>query len=181
MAESVGCGHRLMCICHHDALYDVVYHPMFQDNSGCRREQCCGPYLDRPGDAYHPDFTCGKPAYLVCSSLQDLILNQSAVSVGVAASRGELEKDTRHEAEVHRAGGIFIPLRVEMLGLCSVVQFEMFEGDYCPYKKPKPGSHCSDCQLFFRTIISNFMEAYNSHFFAPFWFVARQPFMGVEF
>ena len=39
------------------------------------------------------------------------------MSTGVAASRGQLEKDARHEAEVHRAGGVFIPLAVETLGL----------------------------------------------------------------
>ena len=51
--------------------------------------------------------------------LQDSILSQSAVSAGIAASRGEVEKDAHHEEAVASAGGIFIPLAVETLGLWS--------------------------------------------------------------
>ena len=42
------------------------------------------------------------------------------MSAGVAASRGELEKDACHEAEMYRAGGVFIPPVVETLGLWSL-------------------------------------------------------------
>ena len=118
----VGCDHGSMGIHRHDALCDVMYHALLQDNSGCRREQHHGPHLDRPGDVYHPDFTCGKPAYFdvtVRDFLQDSLLSQSAVSAGVTASGGELEKDAHHEAEVHGAGGIFIPLEVETLSFWS--------------------------------------------------------------
>ena len=52
----------------------------------------------------------------VCNPLQDSILSQSAVTTGVAASRGEVEKDVHHEEVVLGAGGIFIPLAVETRG-----------------------------------------------------------------
>ena len=69
----------------------------------------------------------GKPAYFdvtVRNPLQDSILSQSAsaVTAGVAASRGEVtevEKDVYHEEAVLGAGGIFIHLAVETLGLWS--------------------------------------------------------------
>ena len=71
---------------------------------------------------YHPDFLYGKPAYfdvIVYNPLQDSLLNQSAVTAGVAVSRDEVEKDARHEEAVLGAGGIFFPLAVETLGLWS--------------------------------------------------------------
>ena len=75
--------------------------------------------MDRPGDIYHPDFLYGKPAYFdvitACNPLQDSLLSQLAVTAGTAALRGEVEKDAHHEA----AGGIFVPLTVETLGLWS--------------------------------------------------------------
>ena len=53
-----------MHICRHDALCDVIYHTLLQDNTGCRKEQrCAGSRLDCPGDVFHPDFVHGKPAY----------------------------------------------------------------------------------------------------------------------
>ena len=118
----LGCGHGPMRIRWHDALCDIVFHALLQDNSGCKREQRCGGTLDRLGDIYHPDFVYGKPAYFdvtVRNPLQDSILSQSAVTAGVAASRGEAEKDACHEKAVLGAGGIFIPLAVETLGLWS--------------------------------------------------------------
>ena len=118
----LGCGHGPMRIRRHDALCDIVFHALLQDNSGCKREQRCGSGLDRPGDVYHPDFLYGKPAYFdvtVRNPLQGSLLSQSAVTAGVAASRGEVEKDAHHEEAVLGAGGIFIPLAVESLGLWS--------------------------------------------------------------
>ena len=41
------------------------------------------------------------------------------MTAGVAASRGEVEKDAHHEEAVLGAGGIFIPLAVELLELWS--------------------------------------------------------------
>ena len=65
----------------------------------------------------------GKPAYFdvtVRNPLQDSLLSQSAVTAGAAVSRGEMEKDAYHEEAVLGAGGIFIPLAVESLGLWLV-------------------------------------------------------------
>ena len=71
-----------------------MLYALLQDNSGCKREQCCGSSLDCPGtsDVYHPDFLHSKAAYFdvtVRNPLQDSILSQSAVTAGVAASRAK--------------------------------------------------------------------------------------------
>ena len=51
--------------------------------------------------------------------LQVSFLCLSAATAGMAARRGEVDKDGRHEAAVQAAGGIFIPLVVDTLGLWS--------------------------------------------------------------
>ena len=43
----------------------------------------------------------------------------SAAATGVTAERGEADKDYHYEAVVRAAGGIFVPLVVESLGLWS--------------------------------------------------------------
>ena len=94
----------------------------FKITVGCKQEQRCGSNLDRPGDVFHPDYLFGKPAYFdvtVRNPLQDSLLSQSAVLAGVAALRGEVEKDAHYEEAVFGVGGIFIPLAVETLGLWS--------------------------------------------------------------
>ena len=104
----LGCGHGPMKIREHDALCDVIFHALLQDNSGCKREQHCGSNLDRPGDVFHPDYLFGKPAYFdvtVCNPLQDSPLSQSADLAGVAASLGEVKKDAHYEEAVCDAGG----------------------------------------------------------------------------
>ena len=55
----------------------------------------------------------------------------SAATVGVAAGRGEVDKDSHHEASVRAAGGIFVPLVVESLGLWSLNIY--FEGHCFTY------------------------------------------------
>ena len=55
----------------------------------------------------------------VCHPLQDSLICLSAATTGVAAGRGEVDKDSHHEASVWAAGGIFVPLVVESLGLWS--------------------------------------------------------------
>ena len=112
----LGCGHGPMRIHQHDALCDVIFHALFQGNSGCKREQHCGSHLDRPGDVLHPDdYLYGKPAYFdvtVCNPLQNSLLSQLAVLAGVAALWGEVEEDAHYEEVVLGAEGIFIPLAV---------------------------------------------------------------------
>ena len=97
----LGCVHGPMCICRHDALCDVIYHALLQDNTGCRKEQqCAGSQLHCPGDVFHPDFVYGKPAYFnvtVHCLLQKSLLGRSAVSAGVTAAKGEEEKDAHHD------------------------------------------------------------------------------------
>ena len=58
-----------------------------------------------------------------------LLLSQSAVTAGVAASRGVVEKDAHHEEAVLGAGEIFIPLpAVESLhGVLVSSQLEYFK------------------------------------------------------
>ena len=117
-----------MRIHRHDALCDVIFHALLQDNSGCKWEQRCGSNLDRPGDVFHPDYLLGKPAYFdvtVHNPLQDSLLSQSAVLAGVAALRGEVEKDAHYEEAVLGAGG-FSSLwlwRLCTFGLLLVLKF----------------------------------------------------------
>ena len=118
----LGCGNGPLRIRRHDAICDVIWHALLQDHSGCKKEQRCSTDLDRPGDVFHPDFEFGKPAYFDVSvhhPLQDSLICLSAATAGVAAGRGEADKDSHHEASVRAAGGIFIPLVVESLGLWS--------------------------------------------------------------
>ena len=112
-----------MRIRRHDALCDVIYHALLQDNTGCHKEQrCAGFRMDRPCDIFHPDFVHGKPAYLdvtVRCPLQESLLGRSAVSAGVAAVKGEEDKDAHYDELVQAAGGVFVPLVIEFLGLWS--------------------------------------------------------------
>ena len=119
----LGYGNGPLRIRRHDAICDVIWHALLQDHSGCKKQQRCSTDLDRPGDVFHPDFQFGKPAYLMSlcmrHPLQDSLICLSAATAGVAAGRGEADKDSHHEASVRAAGGIFIPLVVESLGLWS--------------------------------------------------------------
>ena len=121
----LGCEHGPMRIHRHDALCDVIYHALLQDNTGFHKEQrCAGSRLDRPGGVFHPgpDFLHGKPAYFdvtVHCPLQESLLGRSAVSASVAAAKGEEDKDAHHDELVQAAGGVFVPLVVESLGLWS--------------------------------------------------------------
>ena len=100
----------------------MIWHALLQDHSSCKKEQRCGFDLDRSGDVFHPDFQYGKSAYFDVSvrhPLQDLLLVVSVVAAGVAAERSKADKDYHYEAVVRAAGGIFVPLVVESLGLWS--------------------------------------------------------------
>ena len=69
----LGCGQGPLRICRHDALWDVLFHALVQDNTSTRREQhIYGDSQDCPGDIYHPYFSNSMPTYFdvsVCSSL----------------------------------------------------------------------------------------------------------------
>ena len=102
----LSCGNGPLRICRHD----VIWHTLLQDHSGYKKEQHCGTDLNRPGDVFHPDFQFGKPTYFDVSvhhPLQDSLIYIFAATAGVAAGRGEVDKDSHHEAYVRAAGGIF--------------------------------------------------------------------------
>ena len=117
--HALGCG--LLRIKRHDAVCDVIYHCLLEENAGTRREQGCSTLsFDRPGDVYHPDFSQGKPAYFdvsVRNSFGPSHIINAASKAGVAAEAGECEKDLRHDENVAAAGGIFYPLIVETYGV----------------------------------------------------------------
>ena len=118
----LGCGHGPLRIKCHDALCDIIWHTLLQDNKGAIKEQRCGDNNNNnmPGDVFHPDFRFGKPAYCnvrVRGSLQPHYLSKAADHPGVAGEAGEIEKDEKHEDDVLTASGVFFPLVMESLGL----------------------------------------------------------------
>ena len=52
----LGCGDGPLRIRRHDAICDVIWHALVQDNSGCKKEQCCGTDLDRLGTFFIQTF-----------------------------------------------------------------------------------------------------------------------------
>ena len=117
----LGCGQGPLRIRRHDALCNIVYHALSQDNSSVRREErIWGESRDRPGDIFHPDFDDGHPTYFDISvrhMLQPGNLNRASTNAGAAAIAGEMEKDQKHAANVERIGGRFHPLVMETLGV----------------------------------------------------------------
>ena len=116
----LGCGRRALRTMRHNALRDVIYHHL-SDNNGCKLEQICGSSnYKRPGDIYHPDYLDGVPAYFdvtVRNSLLPQFVSLAATNPGAAAEAGEKEKDSKHDDEVTRVGAVFYPLVIESLGL----------------------------------------------------------------
>ena len=124
----LGCGDGPLRIRWHDAICDLLWHALVQDHGGCKKEQryACGAGLDCPGDVFHPDFSLVSQLTLtfLCVTLCRIpyfvyLLLPLGWLLGVAAGRGEADNDSCHEAAVRAAGGIFIPLVVETLGLWS--------------------------------------------------------------
>ncbi len=119
----LGCGFGPLRIRRHDALCEVIWHALQQDNPNARREQrVSGESQARPGDIYHPDYSNGYPTFFdisVRNTLQPSVINRAASSAGVAASEGEAQKDQKHKALVEEAGAIFTPLVTETLGVWS--------------------------------------------------------------
>lgn len=117
----LGCGHSPLRIRRHDALRDILFQVLSQDNSSTRREQRIqGDSQDRPGDIFHPDFSSGNPTYFdvsIRNTLQSSRFHVSSTSAGAVGAAGEALKDARHAANVASVGGVFIPVVVESLGL----------------------------------------------------------------
>ena len=89
----IGCSYDPYRIRRHDALRDIIWHALQQDNSKVRREQTIfGDNRSRPRDVYHPDFTNGKPTYFdvsVRNTLQPSSIIMASTNAGVASSSGE--------------------------------------------------------------------------------------------
>ena len=123
----LGCGHGPMRIRRHDALCDIVFHhaALLQDNSGCRRGSSVVAVLWIALGMFTTLTFCMVSqliSMLLCmrNPLQDSLLSQSAVTAGVCRIAGaRWRRNARHEEAVFGAGGIFIPLAVETLGLWS--------------------------------------------------------------
>ena len=134
----LGCGHAPLWIKCHDALCDIIWHTLLQDNRGATKDQRCGDNNHRTGDVFYPDFRFGKPAYFDVSgrgSLQPQYLSKAADHPGVAGEAGEIEKDEKHEVNVLAAGGLFFPLFVESLGLWTFSSLKILKF-LCPNPSP---------------------------------------------
>jgi len=120
----LGCSHGPMRIRHHDALADIIYKALSQAHPGVLKEQCVS-YNDalRPGDFFHPDFQHGCSACFdisVHSTTQPAYISSSSVCAGVAAAAaGELAKDERNLAAVEKVEADYIPLVMEIFGVCT--------------------------------------------------------------
>ena len=114
----LGCGDGPQRIRRRDTICDVIWHTLVQDNSGCKKQRC-GTALDRPRDVFLLDFQFGKPAYFDVSvrhpPQDSLLCLSTAILQGcMATGCGESDTDSHHEASVWAAGGIFVPLAVDL-------------------------------------------------------------------
>ena len=125
----IGCGHGPLHVRHHNALCDIIYFALLEDNSEVHREQgVSGESASRPGDVFHPDFHHGRPTYFDISERSALhagAVTHSALSSGFAALRGEVEKDMQHRGLVEAAGGVFFPLVVDNFGVWTPSNIEV--------------------------------------------------------
>ena len=86
-----------------------------------------GESASRPGDVFHPDFHKGHPTYYdisVRSALHSGVVTHSAFSSGLAALRGEMEKDAWHRGLVEDAGDAF-PLVVDNFDVWTPLSIEV--------------------------------------------------------
>ena len=117
----LGCSHGPYRIRRHNALRDIIYHALKQDNQNVKLEQSAGGSSNtRPGDVYHPDFDNGKPSFFdvsVCNTLQPGKISTAAVNAGAIVGQGEISKDNKHLPAIEAIGGTFYPLVVETMGL----------------------------------------------------------------
>ena len=124
--------HLIGCPLHirrHNALCDLIYYALLEDNSDVRKEQkVSGESAARPGDIFHPDFYNDHPTYFdvsVQSALHSGVLSHSAITPGFAALRGEMEKDAKHKALIEAVGGDFLPLVVDNFGIWTPSSVEI--------------------------------------------------------
>ena len=90
-----------MRICRHDGLVDIVHHALFQSHAVVLKEQraFCEDQ-SHPGDVYHRDSQCGRPAFFdlsVCGTIPRLLIFLLFLAT-CTATAGELAKDLRSEA-----------------------------------------------------------------------------------
>ena len=108
----LSCGHGNGQIRLHDALCEVIFYTLLQDNPNTCREQCSGMDSNKPGDVYHPDFTKGLLSYFdisVRNPMQPTHIAKASCRTGVAA------------------GGVFYPLIVECFGCWSPSSLQMLK------------------------------------------------------
>ena len=102
----IGCSHGPYRIRYHNALRDIIWHALQQDNSEVRREQrICRDDRSKPGDVFHPHFTDGKPTYFdvsVRNMIQPSSITMASTNASVVGSTGEQEKDRKHSELVEK-------------------------------------------------------------------------------
>ena len=117
------CSHGPMRIRRHDTLVDIVHHALSQSHPGVLKEQRAScEDQSCPGDVYHPDFQCVRPAFFdlsVRSTTQLSFISFASTCAEIAAAVGELAKEIRHQDAVEETGCDFIPLMVETFGVWS--------------------------------------------------------------
>ena len=91
---------------------------------------------------------------------------------GVAASRGEVDKDSYYEEAVLGAGEIFVPLAVETLGLCSPASLKVLRDISIRTTNRSGAGIALACSHFLEHIVCVFMEAQCPDVPAPLRFVA---------
>ena len=85
-----------MRVCRNDSLVDIVYHALCQSHPG--EQRVSSDALSHPGDVYHPEFEHGHRTYfdlLAGSTTLASHISSSSSCAGVAATAGELAKDSR--------------------------------------------------------------------------------------
>ena len=104
---------------------DVIFQALLVHDKGTRREQRpSSENYSRPGDVYHPNFLCGRPAYFdvtMCNSFQQRFVSHSASNAGFVALEGEISKCMKYNTQVFSSGALFFPLAVELFGTWSDV------------------------------------------------------------
>ena len=104
------------------------------------------------------------------------------MTAGIVASQGEVEKDAHHEEAVLGAGGIFIPLAVETLGLWPPASLRTLREIAVRITNRSDASTALACCHFIEQL-STCLWRHNSHNYyvsTPLQFVACQPSVGAE-